>query len=101
MIQVNFLAQMPVFLLENTCSGTSKYKRAKGLAKYVRNHKVSLYWDFFHIFYYCWGKEYHLLSRGRIYIKRGCTLQMYIVMHFSLVVFTVYTNFQSERWRIL
>ena len=34
-------------------------------------------------------------------LKRGSTLQMYIVMHFSLVVFTVYTNLKSERWRIL
>ena len=33
--------------------------------------------------------------------KRGSTLQMYIVMYFSLVVFTVYTNLKSERWRIL
>ena len=79
MIQVNFLAQMPVFLLENTCSGASKYKRAKGLAKYVRNHKVSLYLRFFFIYstiagaknIICYAEDAFILKEVALY---KCTL---------------------------
>ena len=51
-------------------SGTSIWRRAKGLAKFVRYNEVLLTYIevLFHIPYYYWGKENRSLNRGLRYI---------------------------------
>ena len=48
-------------------SGTSIERRAKGLAKFVR--EVSLYRGSIHIFYYYWSKENRSFYRGLRFIE--------------------------------
>ena len=57
-----FLNQM-IFIYFRSCySGTSKKRRAKGLAKYVWYNEVCFIGFLFHILYY-WGEEYRSIKR--------------------------------------
>ena len=82
------------------CSGTSIYQRAKGLPKYVRYHKVSLYcMEFlFHIFNYYWGEEYGKnLCLRTWFLRTSLALNLKQVLIFYKQILYTWVNKISQK----